>query len=117
MVDAKKIETATHARSGAVDRGIGVEAAEIINRTFPLGLHAGDDRLIALLRAFARAELVETHAHPRLEKRHHGAHVVGDDLQSGPAVEEARKYHTRHRRRGLEGPAKHPPDIEARALL
>ena len=51
------------------------------------------------------------------EIRDHPAHVMGDDLRSGMAVEQAGEHQTRHRDAGVIGPAEAPPDLVARLLL
>ena len=104
---------ATRRRDLAVERGVGIEHLEIVDRRL---LEA---RLLRHRVALRRAEedLPEAETNLAGEIRDHAAHVMGDDLEVGQLVEDAGIDQPRHAGRGLVGPAEAEPDLCLGRLL
>ena len=65
----------------------------------------------------ALAKLVPSRADATFEIWNHAAHMVGDDLEVGKAVEQSLEHDVRHRDARLVGPAERPPDLVMALLL
>ena len=81
MVDTKKIETASYARTSASERGVRIELTEIVDRAPG---HAPEQSFVVFIRGTA-AKLVQARSDPTIKERNHGAHVVGDQTKARQA--------------------------------
>src|SRR6476661_5238561 len=104
---------ATRRRHIAVERGVGIEHLEVVHRAV---LEARIFRHGVTLRR-TEEDLAEPETDPACEVGDHAAHVVGDELEIGKLVEEARIDQARHACRGLIGPAEAEPDLRLGRLL
>ncbi len=113
MLGAEERVPAARRRNLAVERGVGVEHLVVVDRRVLETCILGDG--IALRRA--EEDLPEAEGDLAGEIRDHAAHVMGDDLEIGQFIENARIDQPRHGRGGLVGPSEAEPDLGLGGLL
>src|SRR6266536_2529347 len=97
----------------AVERGVGVEHLEILERTLLQAVLARDRVQVRR----AEKDLAKAEIDPPGEIRDHAAHVMRDDLQRPQLVEDPGKDQPRQARGRLVGPAEREPDFVLGGLL